>query len=177
MTDPRHRVRSRAGEAGFTLVEALVSIVVLVFGLIAITNLLLVAASSNTVGNVGTAATTIASERMEILKAQSFEVLAGALGANASIGGLTSDVSSGCTIGAAMAGPCFRDDLVPGVGNIHTRVMLAPGLRRSDGTPDPQSIFITVRSEGTAPLTRARSRSEFTTFRTCTDIRRGCPNP
>ena len=38
----------RSGESGFTLVETLVAIVVLVFGLMAVTNLLLVAATSNT---------------------------------------------------------------------------------------------------------------------------------
>src|SRR5204863_2278147 len=42
---------SRGSEAGFTLVEALVAIVILVFGLIAVTNLMLVAASSNSVAN------------------------------------------------------------------------------------------------------------------------------
>ena len=45
-------------EAGFTLIEALVAIVILAFGLMAVTNLLVVAAASNTVGNHSTAATT-----------------------------------------------------------------------------------------------------------------------
>ena len=44
-----HNDRSR--ESGFTLVETLVAIVVLVFGLMAVTNLMLVAATSNTVAN------------------------------------------------------------------------------------------------------------------------------
>ncbi len=44
------RIRPAApdAEAGFTLIEALVAIVVLVFGLMAVTNLMIVAASSNT---------------------------------------------------------------------------------------------------------------------------------
>jgi prepilin-type N-terminal cleavage/methylation domain-containing protein len=61
-----------APEAGFTLVEVLVAIVVLVFGLIAVTNLLLVGASNNTAANLGTAATVAAVQQMENLKAQSF---------------------------------------------------------------------------------------------------------
>lgn len=65
----------RNGEAGFTLVEVLVAIVVLVFGLIAVTNLLLVAASNNTAANLGTASTAAATERMEQLKAMRFDAL------------------------------------------------------------------------------------------------------
>lgn len=48
------------GEAGFTLVEALLAVVVLIFGLMAVTNLMLVAASSNSVANQGTPAVTSA---------------------------------------------------------------------------------------------------------------------
>ena len=51
---------ARRTEAGFTLIEALVAIIILSFGLIAVTNLMLVAASSNTVANQGTAAAAIA---------------------------------------------------------------------------------------------------------------------
>ncbi len=59
-------------EAGFTLIEALVAIVVLSFGLIAITNLLVVAASSNTVANQGTAAAAVASRELDRLKSLPF---------------------------------------------------------------------------------------------------------
>lgn len=62
-------------EAGFTLVEVLIAIVVLVFGLIAVTNLLLVAASNNTAANLGTAAAVAASQQMELLKATRFDAL------------------------------------------------------------------------------------------------------
>ena len=60
---------SRA-ERGFTLIEVLIAIVVLVFGLIAITNLFLVAGSSNTVANQATAASDVAAQIVENLKAQ-----------------------------------------------------------------------------------------------------------
>ena len=49
-------------EAGFTLVEALCAIVILAFGLMAIANLMVVAATSNTVANQSTAATTLATQ-------------------------------------------------------------------------------------------------------------------
>jgi prepilin-type N-terminal cleavage/methylation domain-containing protein len=67
---------ARPADAGFTLVEVLVAIVVLVFGLIAVTNLLLVGASNNTAANLGTAATAAAAQRMETLKAVAFNDLA-----------------------------------------------------------------------------------------------------
>ena len=62
-------------DAGFTLVEVLVAIVVLVFGLIAVTNLLLVGASNNTAANLGTASTAAAAQQMENFKAMGFNDL------------------------------------------------------------------------------------------------------
>ena len=59
---------ARRGQAGFTLVEALVAVVVLIFGLMAVTNLLLVAASANTVANQGSAATASATQVMDVLR-------------------------------------------------------------------------------------------------------------
>ena len=140
------------GEKGFTLVEALTAIVILAFGLIAITNLMVVAASSNSVANQGTAATTAASQVMEQLRAAPFETLTpntGNLNAN-----------DPC---------CFREENFEGVGLIRTRWRIdafAPA--------NPRALFITVRSEGTGALSGARSRAEFTTIRTCTNAAIGC---
>jgi len=146
-------MKNRSSEAGFTLVEALVAIVILVFGLIAVTNLMLVAASSNSVANQATAAATVAAQRLELLKAQPFTSLA--------VGGdLDSDVTN-----------FNQDDDVAGVGRIHTRwaVVSISG--------DAQVYFVAVRSEGTGVLSVGRSRAEFTTFRSCTNVALGCPNP
>jgi type II secretory pathway pseudopilin PulG len=146
-------MKNRSSEAGFTLVEALVAIVILVFGLIAVTNLLVVAASSNSVANQATGAATVAAQRLELLKAQPFTSLA--------VGGdLDSDVAN-----------FNQDDDVPGVGRIHTRwtVVSIAG--------DAQVYFVAVRSEGTGVLSVRRSRAEFTTFRSCTNVALGCPNP
>ena len=146
-------MKNRSSEAGFTLVEALVAIVILVFGLIAVTNLLVVAASSNSVANQATAAATIAAQRLELLKAQPFTSLATG-------GDLDSDVAN-----------FNQNDDVPGVGRIHTRwaVVAIAG--------DAQVYFVAVRSEGTGVLSVRRSRAEFTTFRSCTNVALGCPNP
>lgn len=143
----------RSSEAGFTLVEALVAIVILVFGLIAVTNLMLVAASSNSVANQSTAAATIAAQRLEQLKAQPFTSLTPG-------GDVASDVTN-----------FNQDDDVPGVGRIHTRWAVVAIAA------DAQVYFIQVRSEGTGALSVGRSRAEFTTFRSCTNVALGCPNP
>lgn len=143
--------RAQGTEAGFTLVEALVAIVILVFGLIAVTNLMLVAASSNSVANQATGAATVAAQRLEELKSQPFDVL------NAATGG---DVDTDVSL-------FNRDDDLPGVGRIHTRWQVT--------SVDPQVLFIRVRSEGTGALSVGRSRAEFTTMRSCTNTNLGCP--
>jgi type II secretory pathway pseudopilin PulG len=153
-------------EEGFTLVESLVAIVVLVFGLIAVTNLMLVAASSNTVANQGTAAATSASERMEVLRNMQFATLAGGVG-----GSLVADLpgpGGPCSPPGAAAiplPPAFYNctDDIPGVGVIVTRWQITTVV----GTG--RMIFIQVRSEGTGALSQRRSRAEFTTLRSCTD--------
>lgn len=144
----------RGAEAGFTLVEALIAVVILVFGLMAITNLMLVAASSNSTANQGTAATSIASQRLELLKAVPFN--------NLTAGG---DLASGTN-------PNFySEDAVPGVGLIVTRWRVTPIAGNN------QVFYIQVRSEATGVFAAARSRAEFTTFRSCTSTALGCPAP
>jgi type II secretory pathway pseudopilin PulG len=138
-------------EAGFTLVEALVAIVILVFGLIAVTNLLVVAASSNSVANQSTAATAAAAQTMEQLRAVAFNTLV--------VGG---DVNTDAV-------GFVRDDAIAGVGVIHTRWQI-----QNVAPVNARALFISVRSEGTGALSRARSRAEFTTIRTCTNIALGC---
>lgn len=146
--DPVSPSRLR-GEAGFTLVEALCAIVILAFGLIAVANLLLVASTSNTTANLSTAATTLAVQQLEVLKAVPFNDPGGLLVAG---GDLESD-----------QGGYFTDPPaeIPGVGQIRVRWSIVD--------VDPQTKFITVRAESTALLIGARSRAEFTVFRSCTD--------
>jgi type II secretory pathway pseudopilin PulG len=165
--DPRWRP---AGEAGFTLVEALVAIVVLVFGLLAVTNLMVVAASSNSVANQGTAAVTSATHAMDLLKSTSFDNLVLAVGTGI---GWETQPGGGkpCSDPTLNANDAHCDDDVPGVGMIHTHWWIT-------ATADPRLLYIRVRSEGTGALAGARSRAEFTTFRACTNsdpATGGCP--
>lgn len=69
---PVDQAASPEGERGFTLIETLVAIVILVFGLMAVTNLLLIGATNNSVANQSSAATAIASERLEEIKQRPF---------------------------------------------------------------------------------------------------------
>lgn len=166
-----HPTRERVGpgaEAGFTLVEALVAVVVLVFGLLAVTNLMLVAASSNSVANQSTAAVAAATRAMDMLRATTYDALDDAPG------GMTFDPGDGgkdCADPTLVFSDWHCDEGVPGVGSVHTHWWVA-------ATADPRLLHVRVRSEGTGALAGARSRAEFTTFRSCTNsdpATGGCP--
>lgn len=148
---------ARPGEAGFTLAEVLITIIILVFGLIAVTNLMILGAASNTVANAGTAAATAAKEALEDLKARSFTTLAA---------GGSLDVT--CPAGPFEA-PFARCQDVPGVGRIATAWLVTQ--------IEPQVLYIHVRSEAVGGIGGARTRAEFTTFRSCTAAAGGCPAP
>ena len=161
----------RSDEAGFTLVEALVAIVVLVFGLTAVTNLLLVGAASNTVGNHTTNTTTIATETLERLRNIPFAVGNPPV-AQLVVGG-DLDATPTCNDNVPASNcvrpgnfQAFKD--VIGVGRVHTTWT----VDRIDG----QTYFIRVRSESTSGLARRRARAEFTTIRSCTGVSTPGPN-
>jgi hypothetical protein len=164
----RQMRHARSTEAGFTLVEALTAVLILVFGLIGVTNLMLVATTTNTVATQMTSATDHAVETMERLKAISFEQLRANTGGNltadtGSIAQCDEDVQTCVVPGNFNA---YRS--VPGVGQIHT-------LWTVTADADPEILFIRVRSQGTGALIGTRSRAEFTVFRTCTARQVGCP--
>lgn len=166
LEDPIRVRRGDGRESGFTLVEALVAIVVLIFGLMAVTNLMLVAASSNSVGNQGTAAVTTASRVMDMLKTTSFESLLPM--------GIDWEAPPGGGPACGLLGLSVSDrhctDSIPGVGTVHAHWWVR-------ATTDPRLVHIRVRAEGLGALSGARSRAEFTTFRACTNVDAGCPDP
>lgn len=173
--------RERKDQEGFTLVEALVAIVVLAFGLIAVTNLFLVGGTSNQSANHSTAAATQATEVLEALKAIPFNALAcgGALVGGGGppppapcqpdCVGTPDDCPSVCVVPGSFN--YYRE--VPGVGLVLTTWTIA-----DSGGAGPPVRYIVVQAETTAPLVgMRRSQALFTTFRTCTTT--GCvdPNP
>jgi len=147
---------SRSGEAGFTFVEAMAAIIILMFGLAAIANLYVVATQSNLAASQSTAAVNMASQQMENFRAMPFENIAQG-------GDLDNDVPLG---GCGNAGAFCRYDVIPGVGEIRTRWLVSQ--------LDPQTWYVRVRSESTA-LLKERTRVELTTFRTCAAVAAGCP--
>jgi type II secretory pathway pseudopilin PulG len=163
------RTRPSASEAGFTLIEALVAVLVLVVGIQGVANLMVVASTSNSVANHSSAATAQATETLERLKALRFDQLVPGGNLDADVPGPCNGNSGGCFPGVPPAPltnySMFRD--VPGVGQIRTRWLVRQAQTAAT------MMQITVRSESVAPLMGVRSRAEFTTYRSCTAA--GCP--
>jgi prepilin-type N-terminal cleavage/methylation domain-containing protein len=160
-----------ASESGFTLLEVLIAIFVLIFGLMAISNLIFTAGSSNAVSNQASAAATVASQQLEVLKAMPF----GALTVGAPSGSLILDVA-GCPVqpNVIPAGDCHTLTVLPGVGTIHTRWQITP-VPGSVVTATPEVFLIQVWGQGAliptagAPLGAERTTAQFTTLRACVD--------
>jgi hypothetical protein len=92
---------------------------------------------------------------MEELKSVPFNELVAMAG-----GSVDSDV------GASYSDP---DIQVPGVGYVHLRWLVQP-------IPgETQIVYVAVQAEGTGVLSGERSRARFTTFRSCTGLKAGCP--
>ncbi len=166
MAELGRRTDRREAERGFTLIEALVAVAILVFGLAGVTNLIVLAADSTTVANQATAAVTEATETMERLKAIPFNTLV--------VGGdLDNPLPAAAVVGSAgadevTAATYNRIRELPGVGAIRTTWRIA-----RPGAGGPDVLYIEVRSESTSPMRGRRTRAQFSTFRTCTT--QGCP--
>ncbi len=151
-------------EAGFTLIEALAAMVILTFGIMAVTNLMLIAGTSNSVANRSSSATLVATQQMEILKSLTW-------------GG---PAPTGLQIPAAGV---TQGDLDTDVANFFA-VVDAPDNGVAD-TPvrvrwavtgvDAWTVYVRVRAEAVGRLGGPRTRAEFTTFRTCTTGVAPCP--
>jgi prepilin-type N-terminal cleavage/methylation domain-containing protein len=159
------QIPTRSGERGFTLIEAMVAMVILMFGIAAVSNLMVIAGSSNTVANHSTAATAAATRQMELLKTTTFANL----------------VPGGSVITDTPAGVSPFCDAVPagtyhcntptsganaefqGVGRMHVRWAVT-----AIAGSTPPTMFIEVAAESEAPAVGSRSRASFTSFRTLT---------
>lgn len=148
----------REQEQGFTLIEALVAMVILMFGIAAVANLMVVAGTSNTVANHSTAAAAVAAAQMELIKSVPFNMLPGAGGS------LTANVGATGVCGTTPVTATFNcNRQVPGVGFFRVRWQISAPLT-GQGFPDTR--FIQVRAESLAPAIGLRSRADFTAFRT-----------
>ena len=174
-------------EAGFTLIEALIAILILIFGLAAVVNLFVVAGSANQVGRHMTASAAQAAEVMETLKAIPFNNLIdnappvdnltpGQIDGNADYEALADDSgaivvteSQPVTIvdGGGVLNTYAMNRTIAGVGQINVRWEV--------NVLDDQTRVIRVIAASSAPLLRARSRVDLAAFRTCTAPDMGCP--
>jgi len=143
---------SARGQEGFTLVEAVIAMVVFVIGIVAIMNLFLMASWQGQIANSIGAATTIASERLDVLKSIPFQTLRCGAGPG---GDLESDT-----------GDFDTEESVRGVVNIRTRWTV-----EAHDFNGPPGVFITVRSEPTINNARGQlARVQFSTYRSCTVV-------
>lgn len=153
----------RRQEQGFTLVEALVAMLILMVGVAAVSNLMVVAASSNTVANHSTAAALVASQQMEALKATPYDLLVtgGNIDTDAGVTGqcgVTSVITTfNCTTRASGPNGEFS-----GVGTMHVRWRVFPAV----AVGSTSTHFIQVAAESMSPILARRSRVVLTTFRT-----------
>lgn len=157
---------ARRAEAGFSLIEALSAVLILSFGLMAITNLFLVAGTSNQVANQSTGATTQAAEVMERLMLIPFDQLTPGGSLERDLGSISTcnEDSNDCVI----AGNWNARRTVFGVGMIRTRWVV-----QDLGAGGATTYFIKIRSEAIGTLSPQRTRQELTMFRSCTSS--GCP--
>jgi type II secretory pathway pseudopilin PulG len=150
-------------EAGFTLIEALAAMVILTFGIMAVTNLMLIAGTSNSVANRSTSATLVATQQMETLKMLNWGAAVNGLPvppAGTTLGDLDVDVAN---FSALVDAPNN------GVADTPVRV------RWTITGVDAWTVYIQVRAEAVGRLGGPRTRAEFTTFRTCTTGVAPCP--
>jgi prepilin-type N-terminal cleavage/methylation domain-containing protein len=151
-----HEERQAGGESGFSLIEVMIAIVVLVFGIVAVANLMVVAAASNSTANHSTGASAVAAEQMEIQKSTRLDLMP-----------ISSPAGSvNCNPGAAV------NTLPPVTGNgrpvFTVTTCIAPaGPPGPDGRP--VSRFIRVSAVASSSMFAPRTRAEFTTFRTTND--------
>jgi Tfp pilus assembly protein PilV len=179
MTQPP---KTRAGEAGFTLIEALIAMLILIFGLIAVSNLFVVATTSNQIGLYTTVATSEANETLERLMAVPFANLPTV---SLSPSTATHDPNdpwnaanwtTAANFGAVNSTPdvivsgTLRFNAtrnIPGVGNVITRWKIV-----NPGAGGAQTRYILVRSEVQALFGRG-AVAQFSTFRACVAL--SCP--
>jgi prepilin-type N-terminal cleavage/methylation domain-containing protein len=160
-------------EQGFTLIETMVAMLVLVFGLVAVANLFFLAQSANSVANHQTAAAALATDVLERLKARPFAALVP--GGAPSIGGglpptnmqpidMAPTLPTTCVDSPAnncVAGNNYTlERTIPGVGVLHARWQIV-----NTQTNIGSQYFIRVAADTRARLLGGRALVEMSTWR------------
>jgi prepilin-type N-terminal cleavage/methylation domain-containing protein len=138
-------------ESGFSLIEVMIAIVVLVFGIVAVANLMVVAAASNSTANHSTSAAALAYEEMERLKARRLDL---------------TPIFQPAT--AVQVMPQVSPFPEPGRPVLTVTTTIQPaGPPGTDGRPI--SRFMTVTAVASSSIFAPRTTATFTTFRTTND--------
>ena len=132
-----HKARGH-DQAGFTLVEAVIAMVVFIVGIMAVSNMFLIAAAQTNMANCMTAATAEATQAMDILKATPITELAEG-------GDLDDSIPE-----------YSPSNFVHGVARIETRWT----IENVNG-----ALFITVRAEPVSAIGGNAGAVSFSTFR------------
>jgi prepilin-type N-terminal cleavage/methylation domain-containing protein len=161
------RKTTHRSDSGFTLIEALIAMIILVTGLVAVANLMIVSASSNNVANTMSATTAEASEVMDLLKSIAWTNLTPGGSLTADMPATNPDEEPRVILdpgtGALTQYNAYRT--IPGVGRVRTRWTIVEVAGNANQAP---ARFITVTSDAVNRLARGKSAVTFTTFRTCT---------
>ncbi len=143
-------MRARTNERGFTLIESLIAILILIVGLLAVSQLFVVAMSSNAMANRTTAAAAAGAQQLDRLKAVPYN---------------DTRMQPGGSVDADVNGYWANTDMF-GAGTVHVRWQIS--------MIDANLRYIRVRAEVIGIMPQM-SRAEFTTFRSCTAQTTGCP--
>jgi hypothetical protein len=163
-------------DAGFSLVEAVIAVLVFIIGIAAISNLFLQSITANSTANVSAATAAVASEVMDRLRSMPSNTLAITPGTSpgtpltnaareailaASATDSCSDTGTvDCVSGVGLAAKGFvLVKRVEGVGLVHAKWTVESV---GNGT---NLFFITVRAQTMAPVVGERANAEFTSFR------------
>lgn len=159
-------------EAGFSLVEAIIAVLVFIIGIAAISNMFVMAMTANSTANVSAGAAGVASEVMDRLRALPSNTLTATTGANpyasqtahdayfqpsAGDSGVCSEETG--TTNCVRPGNFVLTKIVPGVGIVHAKWHVT---QVGGGT---NLLFITVRAQTMATVVGERGNAEFTMFR------------
>ncbi|MEO8360777.1 MAG: prepilin-type N-terminal cleavage/methylation domain-containing protein [Vicinamibacteria bacterium] len=136
----------RRGDAGFTLMEAIIATLILTIGIMGVANLSVVATTDNSNANRTTAAAFLASQKLEELKATPFNVLAD---------------SPSSSLEADQPGFTTNIELA-GTGSFLVRWSVTTVA----GSPPMKQILVRAESR---TLRGRQTRADFQTFRTCTN--------
>ncbi len=143
--------RSDSSQRGFTLIETLIAMVILIVGLVGVSHLMMMAINSNNIANRGTVATTLASQQMEQLMSVPFDLLPTGANLDAGDPGVAADV---------VPGNCGEGFCVVRVGGVSGEFV----TRWQTTVMSPQMRCIRVRTQARGPFA-ALTRAELTTFR------------